>query len=137
MVDAGDMNVGEERRAILAEIAALGPAVPGCIIERRTRYQTSGCRCQTSGCCRRAERPELHGPYWTWTHRENARQVTRGVDPELAERLRLLIGNDRRLRQLVVELEQLTVTSIATERSAPDEPTPRSRMARIGGKAPT
>jgi hypothetical protein len=118
MVDAGGMNGERERRAILAEIAALGPALPGCIIERRTRCQTSGCRC-------RAEPPELHGPYLTWTHRENGRQVTRTVDPEFAERLRPLIENDRRLRQLVVELEQLTVTEIAAERSPPVPPTPK------------
>ena len=123
MVDAGGMNGERERRAILADIAALGPTLPGCIIERRTRCQTSGCRC-------RSEPPELHGPYLTWTHRENGRQVTRTVDPELAERLRPLIDNDRRLRQLVAELELLTVTEIAAERSLPVPPGPkRSKTA--------
>jgi hypothetical protein len=61
----------------------------------------------------------------TWTHRENGRQVTRTVDPELAERLRPLIDNDRRLRQLVAELELLTVTEIAAERSLPVPPGPK------------
>jgi hypothetical protein len=106
------MDGESERQAILAEIAALGPALPGCIIERRTRCQSAGCRC-------RAEPPELHGPYLTWTHRENGRQVTRTINPELAERLRPLIDNDRRLRQLVTDLEQLAVMSIAGEQSPP------------------
>jgi hypothetical protein len=126
MVDAGAVDGERRRRAILAEIAAIGPVLPGCIIERRTRCQTSGCRC-------RAEPPELHGPYLTWTHREEGRQVTRTISPEVAERLRPLIDNDRRLRQLVTELEQLTATSIAGERAALGRPAgPKSQDLKKG-----
>jgi hypothetical protein len=123
MVDAGGMNTEQQRRAILAEIAALGHVLPGCIIERRTRCQTAGCHC-------RAEPPELHGPYLTWTHRENGRQVTRTINPETAERIRPLIDNDRRLRQLVSDLEHLAVISIAGDQSRPEPPTPASRPQR-------
>jgi hypothetical protein len=118
MVDAGGMDGEQERRVILGKITALGPTLPGCIIERRTRCQTTGCRC-------RAEPPELHGPYLTWTHRENGRQVTRTINPQLAERLRPLIDNDKRLRQLVVELEQLAVSSIASQQSGLALPPPK------------
>jgi hypothetical protein len=117
------MDGEQERQAILAEIAALGPVLPGCIIERRTRCQTSGCHC-------RAEPPELHGPYLTWTHRENGRQLTRTVNAETAERLRPLIDNDRRLRELVAALERLTVSSIAGDQSSSEPPAPAPRPQR-------
>ena len=51
---------GDRRQAILAEIEALGPVLAGCIIERSTRCQTEGCHC-------RADPPQLHGPYPTWS----------------------------------------------------------------------
>jgi hypothetical protein len=104
MGDAVEVN--EKRaRAILAEIAALGPVVPGCIIERTTRCQTQGCRC-------RADVPELHGPYPTWTRRVGGRQVTRTVSAEEATRLRPLIEANRRLHELVRELEALSAASV-------------------------
>jgi hypothetical protein len=114
------MEDKQRRRAILAEIAALGPVLPGCIIERSTRCQSPGCRC-------RSEPPVLHGPYATWTHREGGRQVTRTIAAEQAEHLRPLIENGRRLRQLVAELEQLAVKTVVNELSSlgPQPKSPR------------
>ena len=100
------MADNERRRAILAEIEALGPVLPGSIVERSTRCQRAGCHC-------RAEPPRLHGPYPTWLHK----QVTRTLTPEEAERLRPMITADRRLKALVQELEQLTVADVVRERS--------------------
>ncbi len=84
---------GDKRRAILAEIEALGPVLAGCIIERSTRCQTEGCHC-------RAEPPRLHGPYPTWTHREGGRQVTKTLSVEQADALRPFLARDRRLHEL-------------------------------------
>ena len=59
--------------------------------------------------------------------------MTRTISPEVAERLRPLIDNDRRLRQLVTELEQLTATSIAGERAALGRPAgPKSQDLKKG-----
>lgn len=101
----GAMDRAERRRAILAELDQLGPVVPGSLGTRTTRCQTSGCRC-------RADPPQLHGPYPTWTHRQNGRQITRTLTAQEAERLRPMIEADRRLHQLVRELETLGLADI-------------------------
>lgn len=101
----------QRRRAIVAEIAALGQVLPGSITERTTRCQTTSCHC-------RADPPVLHGPYPTWTHRSGGRQVTRTLTTEEASQLRPLIEADRRLHQLVRELETLTIAAIQQPSSA-------------------
>jgi hypothetical protein len=117
MGDARRVSPGEERhQAILAEIAALGPVLPGSITERSTRCQTGSCHC-------RADPPVLHGPYPTWTHRAGGRQVTRTLTPEQASQLRPFIDADRRLHQLVRELEALTLAAI-------QHPQPRGQQTR-------
>ncbi len=97
---------GKQRRAvILAEIKALGPVLPGSIVERSTRCQRAGCHCH-------ADPPHLHGPYATWMRQEGGRQVTKTLSDDEAQRLRPLIAADRRLRALVAELEAMTVTEV-------------------------
>ena len=86
---------------LLAEIASLGPCLPGSLVERRTRCGTAGCRCH-------GEPAQLHGPYPSWTRRVGNRTVTRTLSAEQAERCRPLFENAKRLRALVVELEQLS-----------------------------
>ncbi len=105
------MTNAQRRAAILAEIKALGPVLPGSIVERSTRCQSSGCHCH-------ADPPRLHGPYSTWMHQEDGRQVTRTLSADEARRLRSLIAADRRLRALVAELESLTVTEFANDKLA-------------------
>ncbi len=96
----------ERRRAeIAAEIDALGPPLPGSLVERRTRCGNKGCRC-------RAEPPQLHGPYLSWTRKVDNRTVTRTLGADQAERYREGINNARRLRQLVAELESLAIHQI-------------------------
>jgi hypothetical protein len=91
----------------VAEIEAMGPVLPGSIVERSTRCQRSGCHC-------RADPPRLHGPYATWMHQEGGRQVTKTLSADEARRLRPLVAADRRLRALVAELEALTVAELTT-----------------------
>lgn len=102
------MKSDEARRAILAEMEALGPVLSGCIIQRSTRCQTPGCHC-------RADPPQLHGPYPTWTHREGGRQVTKTLSAEEAERLGPFIERNRRLHELVAELEKVSIDLVEHE----------------------
>jgi hypothetical protein len=105
----------ERRRAkISTEIAALGLPLPGSLVERRTRCGNRGCRCH-------ADPPQLHGPYLTWTRKVDNKTVTRTLNPDQAQRLRPLIDNARRLRELVAELETLALDHIDDDR-----PTARS-----------
>lgn len=39
-------RIERRRGRIVAEIAELGPPLPGSLVERRTRCGTEGCRCR-------------------------------------------------------------------------------------------
>jgi hypothetical protein len=88
-----------------AEIAALGFALPGSLVERRGRCGKPYCGCHT-------DPNKLHGPYLSWTRKVNNKTVTRTVPVEEAERYREWMSNARRLRQLVTELEALAVRQV-------------------------
>ena len=102
-----------ERRhsKITTEMAALGLPLPGSLVERRTRCGNPRCRCH-------ADPPQLHGPYLTWTRKVENKTVTRTLNPEQAERLRPLLHNARRLRELVSELEVLALEHVENTHEA-------------------
>jgi hypothetical protein len=104
------MESARRRAAIAAEMAKLGPVMPGTISQRSTRCAGAGCRC-------RAEPPVLHGPYPTWTHQKDGRQVTRTLSIEEAARLAPAIAANRRLHELVKELEALSVSDFELSRA--------------------
>ena len=54
------------RRELLAELAAIGYALPGSIVRRTTRCGRPGCRCQ-------ADPPVLHGPYLSWIRKSDGK----------------------------------------------------------------
>ena len=87
---------------IAAELASLGLALPGTLIERRIRCGKPGCRCH-------ADPPVLHGPYWQWTRKVAGKTITRLVPDEQLADYRQWLDNHRRLRALVAELEALTL----------------------------
>ena len=91
-----------QRDMLIAEIAALGWALPGSLTERFTRCGNPTCRC-------RAEPPQLHGPYPTWTRKVDNKTVTRTLTAEQAARYRPWFDNARRLRELLAELETLSL----------------------------
>ena len=99
----------------MAEISRLGLAVPGSITERMTRCQRAGCHCK-------ADPPQLHGPYPTWTRRVNGTTITRTLHDGDTEQLRSYLDAHRRLRQLVTELEavsaQIAEQTLTTQRQA-------------------
>ena len=97
-----------QRDALTAEIAALGWALPGSLTERFTRCGNPTCRC-------RAEPPQLHGPYPTWTRKVDNKTVTRTLTTEEANRYRPWFDNARRLRELLSRLDALALQ--AAERS--------------------
>ncbi len=93
------------KRQILAEIARLDFCLPGSLVERTTRCGTPTCRCNSD--------PERrHGPYPSWVRKVGAKSVTRTLSAEQTERYRAWFDNTRRLRQLVNELEALSVQAI-------------------------
>lgn len=114
MATARQQAQAQRRRdALTAEIAALGWVLPGSLTERFTRCGNATCRC-------RAERPQLHGPYPTWTRKVNNKTVTRTLTADQAQRYQPWFDNARRLRQLLAELEALSIqaTEITDKRGA-------------------
>ncbi len=87
---------------IATELSAIGLALPGTLIERRVRCGKPRCACH-------ADPPVLHGPYWQWTRKVAGKTITRIVPDEQIADYQQWIDNDRRLRELVAELEALTL----------------------------
>jgi hypothetical protein len=103
-MDSVSPTRGQQARAagIAAELASLGLALPGTLIERHVRCGKPRCRCH-------ADPPALHGPYWQWTRKAGGKTVTRLVHDDQLSDYRQWLDNDRRLRALVAELEALTL----------------------------
>jgi hypothetical protein len=94
-------NAERRQRQIAEEIAALGPCLPGSLVERTTRCGSPRCRCHN-------DPSQLHGPYPTWIRKAGAKTVTRTLNSKQLARYRPLFDNARRLRELTSELETLT-----------------------------
>src|SRR5262249_28277459 len=88
--------------AIAAELASLGLALPGTLIQRHPRCGKPGCRCH-------ADPPALPGPYGQWTRKLDGKTITRLVPEDQLDDYRQWLDNHRRLRALVAELEALTL----------------------------
>jgi hypothetical protein len=95
--------------AIAAELASLGPALPGTLTERHVRCGKPGCRCH-------ADPPALHGPYWQWTRKVAGKTITRLVPGQQLDDYRHWLDNHHRLRALISELEDLTLAIADADR---------------------
>ena len=96
--------MNEQRAAqIHAEIAKLGPCLPGTISARLLRCGNPRCR------CRDTDRDQRHGPYHYWTRKVSGKTASKLLSPEQAERYRPWLVNDKRLHDLVRELEALSI----------------------------
>ena len=89
------------RRQVAAEIAKLGPCLPGNLVERTTRCSSPTCRCHK-------DPGQLHGPYPSWIRKVGNKTVTRTLSAAQAERYRPLFDNTKRLRELVAEIEAVS-----------------------------
>ncbi len=122
-------NVSPTRRQqdraarIAAELARLGLALPGTLIQRHVRCGRANCRCH-------ADPPVLHGPYWQWTRKVAGKTVTRLVPDDQLDDYRQWLDNHRRLRALVAELEDLTLAIADAEPRARRRPAVSDRDTR-------
>jgi uncharacterized protein DUF6788 len=115
-------STGHRQRQITDEIAALGPCLPGSLVERTTRCGSPRCRC-------RSDPSHLHGPYPTWIRKVGTKTVTRTLSPAQLERYRPLFDNARRLRELITELETLSAQAVEQAEgwtTPPDSRSPHS-----------
>ncbi len=89
-------------RRIARELAALGLALPGTLADRMTRCGRANCRCH-------ADPPRLHGPYHQWTRKKDGKTATRILTDDQLAGYRPWFDNHRRLRELIAELEELSL----------------------------
>jgi hypothetical protein len=104
-VAASHQAEAEKIAAELAAIAATGMILPGSITERRTRCGRANCACH-------ADPPRLHGPYWQWTRKVAAKTTGRWLTADQHHDYQPWIDNDRRLHELLAQLEALGTTAL-------------------------
>ena len=90
---------------ITGELATLGPCLPGSVVVRTGRCGKAACSC-------RADPPRLHGPFRSWTRKIAGKTVTRLLSEEQLDDYQVLFDNHRRLKELVVELEVLSLAIV-------------------------
>src|ERR1700722_4312583 len=100
---------------IQAELGQIGLALPGSLTQRTTRCQRAGCHCH-------ADPPRLHGPYPTWTRKTGSRTVTKTPPPQNAQRPPPHLDAPRRLRQLITELEAVSIELASPQTPLGDQP---------------
>jgi hypothetical protein len=111
-------------RELQAQLAEIDFILPGTINIAMNRCGKPSCACH-------ADPPRLHGPYITWTRKVHGKTVTRRLTPEQLERYRPWFENNRRLRQLIGELEHLSLqTAEQAEGWARKQPPRRRRQRR-------
>lgn len=90
------------KRQITQEIARIGFCLPGSLVARTSRCGNPTCRCHSD-----ADR--MHGPYLSWTRKVGSKTVTRNLSADQLERYKPWFNNTRRMRELVAELEALSI----------------------------
>ena len=90
---------------ITGELATLGPCLPGSVVVRTGRCGKAACSCRT-------DPPRLHGPFRSWTRKIAGKTVTRLLSEEQLDDYQVLFDNHRRLKELVVELEVLSLAIV-------------------------
>lgn len=90
---------------IIAELAALGPCLPGSVVVR------TGC-CGKPACSCHHDPPRLHGPFRSWTRKIAGKTATRLLSEEQLAAYQPLFDNHRRLKALVRQLEELSVAIV-------------------------
>jgi hypothetical protein len=107
----------------LAAIAATGMILPGSLTQRHTRCGRENCACH-------ADPPRLHGPYWQWTRKIAARTVCRWLSPAQREDYQAWIDNDRKLRDLLAQLEELGAAALDADPRWQRDPASANRRTR-------
>jgi hypothetical protein len=111
------------QRELQAQLAEIDFVLPGTINIAMNRCGKPSCACH-------ADPPRLHGPYITWTRKVKGKTVTRRLTPEQLERYRPWFENNRRLRQLIGELETLSLHAAEQAEGWERKPSPKDHSPR-------
>jgi len=89
------------RRELAAAITGIGFTATGTVLEVRTVCGSPGCACH-------ADPGKRHGPYWQHTRKIRNKTVTRRLTPAQAALYEEWIRNERALRDLLAQMQQLS-----------------------------
>jgi hypothetical protein len=121
-----DRNRAAQQRRIAKALSEIGFALPGSLTVKAYRCGKANCRCK-------AEPPQLHGPYAFWTRKIDGKTVTHMLSDDKLAEYQPLFDNARKLRDLVNELQDLTL-ELVEEADGAQRPrktnTPRNRSAK-------
>jgi hypothetical protein len=100
--DSGTVTALRARRAELAAaIAGIGFTATGTVLQVRTVCGSPGCACH-------ADPDKRHGPYWQYTRKVRNKTVTRRLTPAQAALHQEWIANERVLRGLLAQMQQIS-----------------------------
>ncbi len=88
-------------RALAARLSELGFISPGSLVRRYTYCGKPGCRCQ-------ADPPHPHGPYYQLTRKTGGKTIATRLTDAQAAPYAEWIANQRELRRLITEMEQIS-----------------------------
>ena len=88
--------------ALKREILVLGFVRPGSLVRRFMPCGNPSCRCM-------ARPPQLHGPYYQWTHKIAGKTRTLRLSPEQAQACQVWARNHKRLKRLLRQMERLSL----------------------------
>jgi hypothetical protein len=94
---------------ITDELGSLGVCLPGSVVTRTGRCGKAACSC-------RHDPPRLHGPFRSWTRKLSGKTVTRLLTEEQLDDYQAFFDNHRRLKELVHELESLSLAIVDDDR---------------------
>lgn len=92
----------ETYEALKRQIAALGWARPGSVVRRYMPCGNASCRCM-------ADPPQLHGPYYQWSHKIHGRTRSLRLSIKQAGLCRQWADTYKRLRKLLRRLEAVAL----------------------------
>jgi len=101
-------------QALAARLGQVGFAVSGSLTRRYTRCGKPGCRCQ-------ADPPRPHGPYYQLTRKVAGKTITTRLTASQAARYTEWIANQRELRRLIAEMEDISRQAAELILSKPPE----------------
>ena len=100
--DSGSVAALDARRAELAAaIGRIGFTATGTVLQVRTVCGSPGCACHASP-------DKRHGPYWQHTRKIRNKTVTRRLTPAQAVLYQEWIANERALRDLLAQMQQIS-----------------------------
>ena len=95
-------SADEDYRELKSRIVELGWARPGSVTRRFMPCGQPTCRCM-------AKPPQLHGPYYQWSHKIRGKTVSLRLSEEQAKLALEWAGNYKQLKKLLRRMEQIAL----------------------------